>query len=161
MNRFSPRPFLLLLLCVPVLLALGTRHLAAQVPPLSSFEGLGVGTAERTDVSRMTDGGIVSVEGAGGFVVTIAGELRARADRDGVIGLLLVPELPFFSNLYRNRRVILSAAEFAAPVSAGAASYFVSPSKHSPAGFPAYHLYLFNTTGASATVNVYIYPTRT
>jgi hypothetical protein len=141
-------------------LVLGTQPLIGQLAPLSAFEGLTVATADRTDTSRMTDGGVVAVEGAGGLVVTIAGELNGRADRDGVIGVLLVPELPFFTNLYRNRKLILSAAEFTAPVAAGASSYFMSPSKHAPVGFPTYHLFLFNTTGAAATVNVYVYPTR-
>jgi hypothetical protein len=142
------------------LLALGTLPLSGQIAPLSAFEGISVTTVDRSDTSRLVDGGVVAVEGAGGFVVTIAGELRGRADKDGVIGVLLVPELPFFTNLYRNRKLILSAAEFTAPVAAGASSYFMSPSKHAPVGFPAYHLFLFNTTGAAATVNVYIYPTR-
>jgi hypothetical protein len=152
----SGRMFLLSL----VLLALRTPSLFGQLAPLSSFEGLTVATAERTETSRLTDGGVVSVEGAGGLVVTLAGELRGRADRDGVIGVLLVPELPFFTSLYRNRKLVLSAAEFTAPVAAGASSYFMSQSKHVAAGFPAYHLFLFNTTGAAATVNVYVYPTR-
>jgi len=143
-----------------LLLALSTPPLTGQLAPLSSFEGITVATADRADTSRITDGGVVSVEGAGGFVVTLAGELKGRADRDGVIGVLLVPELPFFTNLYRSRKLVLSAAEFTAPVAAGASSYFMSPSKHAPAGFPAYHLFLFNTTGAAATVNVYVYPTR-
>lgn len=143
-----------------LLLALGAAPLAGQVAPLAAFEGLTVGTADRTETSRLTDGGVVSVEGAGGFVVTIAGELRGRADKDGVIGVLFVPELPFFTNLYRNRKMVLSAAEATAPVASGSSSYFVSASKHIPAGFPAYHFFLYNTTGAMATVNLYVYPTR-
>ncbi len=143
-----------------VLLGLSTPPLIGQLAPLSSFEGISVVTADRTDISRLTDGGVVPVKGAGGFAVTLAGELKGRADRDGVIGVLLVPELPFFTNLYRSRKLVLAAAEFTAPVAADASSYFMSPSKHAPAGFPAYHLFLFNTTGAAATVNVYVYPTR-
>ncbi len=117
-------------------------------------------TADRTDTSRLTDGGVVNVEGAGAFVVTLAGELRGRADQNGAIGLLLVPELPFFTSVYRSRRLVLSAAEFTAPVKAGASSYFMSLSKRADAGFPAYHLFLYNTTGAPASVNVYINPIR-
>ena len=143
-----------------ILLVSAAAPLFGQLPTLSSFEGITVVTAERSETSRLTDGGVVSVEGAGGFVVTLAGELKGKADRDGVIGVLFVPELPFFISLYRNRRMALPAAEFTVPVTAGASSYFVSPSKHAAAGFPAYHLLLFNTTGASATVNVYVYPTR-
>lgn len=142
------------------LLLLGAAPLFGQVAPLSALEGIAVVTAERTGTSRLTDGGVVSVEGASGFVVTLAGELKGKADRDGVVGVLLVPELPFFTNLFRNRRLILSVAEFTAPVAAGASSYFMSPSKHAAAGFSAYHLFLFNTTGAAATVNVYVYPNR-
>lgn len=134
--------------------------LFGQVAALSAFEGIAVTTADRSDTSRITDAGVVSVEGAGGFVVTLAGELRGRADRDGVIGVMFVPERPFFTSLFRTRKLVLSAADFTAPVAAGESSYFMSPSKHAPAGFPAYHLFLFNTTGAPATVNVYVYPTR-
>jgi hypothetical protein len=141
-------------------LAIVTSPLAGQPAPLSSLEGISVATADRSDVSRLTDGGVVSVEGAGGFVVTLAGELKGRADRDGIIGVLFVPELPFFTNLYRSGKLVPAAAEFTAPLAAGASSYFMSPSKHAVAGFPAYHLLLFNTTGTSATVNIYVNPTR-
>lgn len=143
-----------------LLIASGTSMLSAQAVGLSSFEGLNVTTAERTDAARFTDAGIVSVVRAGGFVVTIAGELKGRADRDGVVGVLLVPDRPFFDSLYRSRKLVLAAAEFTAPVAAGDSSYFVSQSTHAVAGFPAYHLYLFNTTGVPATVNVYINPTN-
>ena len=147
-------------ICLLVLLASPASFLTGQVAALSSFEGITVTTADRTDTSRLTDGGVVSVDGAGGFVVTIAGELKGRADRDGVIGILLVPERPFFTSVYRNRRLVLSAAEFTTPVAAGDSSYFMSESKHFAAGFPAYHLYLFNTTGMAASVNVYVNATR-
>jgi hypothetical protein len=142
------------------LLVSRTPSLSGQLAALSAFEGINVTTADRTDTSRLTDGGVLSVEGAGGFVVTLAGELKGRADRDGVIGVMLVPERAFFTSLYRTRKLVLSAAEFTAPVAAGESSYFMSQSKHAAAGFPAYHLFLFNTTGAAATVNVYIYSTR-
>jgi hypothetical protein len=158
--NFTYRTFRRIVLLPLLLLASQTPPLFGQVAVLSSFEGIAVATGDRTDTSRLTDLGVVSVEGASAFVVTLAGELRGRADRDGVIGLLLVPELPFFTSLYRNRKLVLSAAEFTAPVAAGTSSYFMSPSKHAEAGFPAYHLFLFNTTGAPATVNVYVYPIR-
>ena len=108
--------------------------LSGQTAGLSSFEGIAVSTSDPTDVSRLTDGGVVSVEGASAFVVTLAGELRGRTDRDGVIGLLLVPELPFFTNAYRSRSKVLSAAEFTAPVAAGKSNYFMSSSKRADAG---------------------------
>jgi hypothetical protein len=151
-SRIPLLSLLLPLACAP--------FLSAQIARPSASEGISVTNVDRTDTARLADGGVVSVEGAGGFVVTLAGELRGRADKDGVIGVLFVPEVAFFANLSRGRKIMLSAAEFTVPVAAGSSSYFVSPSKHAAAGFPAYHLYLFNTTGAAATVNVYVYPTR-
>jgi hypothetical protein len=134
--------------------------LVGQEVGFSAFEGITVGTADRTDVSRLTDAGVVGVGNAGGIVVTLTGELRARADRDGVIGVLLLPEVPFFNNLYRNRKILLSVADATASIAAGDSSFFVSKPKRIEAGFPQYHLYLFNTTGALATVSVYVNPTK-
>jgi hypothetical protein len=127
---------------------------------LSSFENISVGPAERTEASRLTDAGVLNIGDAGGMVITLAGELRGRAERSGSIGVLLLPELPFFNYAYRNRKIMMSVADAEAPIAAGESSYFLSKSKHVEAGFTQYHLYLFNTTGATATVNVYVHPTR-
>jgi len=85
------------ILFLSAILLSASRALPAQVAPLATFEGISVAVADPTDASRLTDAGVVSVENAGGFVVTLAGELRGRAERDGAIGVLMVPELPFFS----------------------------------------------------------------
>jgi hypothetical protein len=127
---------------------------------LAAFEGIAVETADRTEVSRLTDAGVVSLGNAGGMVVTLAGELGSRADHDGVIGVLFLPEIGFFNSVYRSKRVLLAAAEYAAPVRAGDSTYFLANPKHFPAGFPQYRVLLFNTTGATVSANVYIHPTR-
>lgn len=127
---------------------------------LASFEKISVAAADRTDVSRLTDAGVVSIGTAGGMVVTLAGEFRTRADRDGVVGVLFLPDVGFFNSLYRDKRILLAAAEYTAPVTAGESSYFLARPKHFPAGFPQYRVLLFNTTGATVSANVYVYPTR-
>jgi hypothetical protein len=144
-------------------LVLGLAAPAALAQPATfvSFDNITVSNADRSDISRLADAGVVSVgEAAGGAVVTVAGEMRGRAEREGVIGVLFVPEVPFFALTFRNRRVLLAAGEVTAPVAAGESGYFVSKPKKFEVGFPAYHVYLYNTTGATATVNVYVYPTR-
>jgi hypothetical protein len=85
-----------------VLLGLYSPVLVGQAAALGSFENLTVTPAERTETSRLTDGGIVSVEGAGSITVTLAGELKGRADRDGVIGVLLVPAINVYVYSPRN-----------------------------------------------------------
>ena len=128
---------------------------------LAAFEGISVAGADRTDVSRLTDAGVVSVAiPGGGMVVTLAGELRSRADREGVIGLLLLPDVPFFNSVYRNKRIVLAAGEVTAAVAAGDSSYFMAKPKRIEPGFNRYRLLLYNTTGAVVSANIYINSTR-
>ena len=140
--------------------ALLARFASGQDTGISSFENLSVGPAERIETSRLTDAGVLNIGDAGGMVITLAGELRARAERNGSIGVLLLPESPFFNYAYRNRKIMMSVADAEAAINAGESSYFLSKSKHVEAGFTQYHLFLFNTTGATAMVNVYVHPTR-
>jgi hypothetical protein len=142
----------------PALLAL---FAAAAARGQASLDNVFVSTSERADVSRLTDGGVIVVgDGAGGAVVTIAGEMKGRADREGVIGVVFVPELPFFTAAYRNRKLVLAAAEVTAPVALGETSLFISKSRRIEVGFSSYHVYLYNTTGGAATINVYLNPVR-
>ena len=137
--------------------------IAAQQSPqsgLTAFENVAVPMADRIDVSRLVDAGAVSIDGARGVVVTVAGELRGRASHEGKIGIMLIPDLPFFTDLYRNRSVLLSAAEFAATVASGDSGFFTSKSKYAEAGFSRYRVLVFNTTGAPVSANIYIYQSR-
>src|SRR5262249_27079167 len=109
---------------------------------------------------RLAAAGSVSVDGARGIVVTVAGELRGRAAHEGKIGVMLIPDLPFFTDLYRNRSVLLSAAEFAANVVSGDSGFFTSKSKYAEVGFSRYRVLVFNTTGAPVSANIYIYQSR-
>lgn len=127
---------------------------------LVSFERISVAAADRTEVSRLTDAGVVSIGTAGGMVVTVAGELRTRADRDGVVGVLFLPDVGVFNSLYREKRILLATAEHTAPVTAGESSYFLAKPKFFPAGFPQFRVLLFNTTGATVSASVYVHPTR-
>lgn len=150
-----------------VFLWLGAACLAAvasaqQSPQsgLTAFENVAVPMADRIEVSRLVDAGVVSIEGARGVVVTVAGELRGRAAHEGKIGVMLIPDLPFFTDLYRNRSVLLSAAEFTANVASGDSGFFTSKSKYAEAGFSRYRVLVFNTTGAPVSANIYVYQSR-
>ena len=73
---------------------------------------------------------------------------------------MLFPDLPFFTNLYRNRSVLLSAAEFSANAAAGDSGFFTSKSVYAEAGFSRYRVLVFNTTGAAVSANIYLYRSR-
>jgi len=127
---------------------------------LRVFEGISVGAAERDEPARMTEGGVLSVDGASAMVVTLSGELKGRAERAGIIGVFLLPDLPAFDGLYRSRGVFLPVAEVTAAAGKDGAAHFVATSKRLDVGFPRYRIFFFNTTGTRAAVNLYVNPIR-
>jgi hypothetical protein len=122
----------------------------------AAFEGVLVANAAPTDVARLADAGVLTLRSPGVIYVTIAGEMKARAEQTGAVGVLLLPDLPYFDALYRTRRVLLATSEVSAPVAAGESSYFVAPSRRVEAGFSKYRVLLYNTTGAVVAANVYV-----
>lgn len=150
------------LVCFTAAASLAAAASAQQNPQpgLTAFENISVPMADRIDPSRMVDAGSVSVDGARGIVVTVAGELRGRASHESKVGVVLIPDLPFFINLYRSQGVLLSAAEFFANVSSGDSGFFISKTKYFEVGFSRYRLLLFNITGAPVSANVYVYQSR-
>jgi hypothetical protein len=62
----------------PFLLLSLARPLSGQVAPLSAFEGISVTTVDRSDTSRLVDGGVGGGEGARGSVERLAGERPAN-----------------------------------------------------------------------------------
>src|SRR5262249_20896059 len=70
MTRHSAVPFLRGLWLV-FAAALWARAASGQDTGLSSFENISVGPAERTEVSRLTDAGVLNIGDAGGMVITL------------------------------------------------------------------------------------------
>lgn len=127
---------------------------------LVSFEGISVASAERTELSRLTDAGVLVADGAGVLVVTLGGELKSNADKDGGIGVLLLPDVAPFETAFRSRRALLVTQEAVARVSGGESGYFISRPQRFDVGFARYRVLLYNTTGAAASVSVFVYRSR-
>jgi len=119
------------------------------------MENVSVAAAERSEVSRLTDAGVVSADGAGAIVVNLVGELRGRAEKEGEIGVLLLPDVTFVDQALRQRRVLLVAHELRARVAAGESSYFMAQPQRFEVGFARYRVLLYNSTGTSAVANVF------
>ena len=147
-------------LLAAAVLSIAPGAMAQDKDRMSAFEGISVAGADRTEVSRLTDAGVVSLPNASAMVVTVAGELKGRADRNGEVGVLFLPNVPFFDSLFRSRRILLTASEAAAPMASDSSGFFVTKPKRLEVGFSSYRLLLFNTTGAAVTANVYVYATR-
>jgi hypothetical protein len=158
-SRSCFRPAVLPLLAAAAF-SIAAAATAQEKDRMNAFEGISVAGAERTEVSRLTDGGVVSLPNASAMVVTVAGELKGRADRNGEVGVLFLPNVPFFDSLFRSRRILLAASEASAAIASGDSSYFVTKPKRLEVGFSSYRLLLFNTTGTAVTANVYVYASR-
>jgi len=127
---------------------------------LASFEGISVSSAERTDLSRLTDAGVLVADGAGTLVVTLGGELKSKTEKDGSIGVLLLPDVAPFETAFRSRRALLVTQEAIARISSGESGYFISSPQRFDVGFPRYRVLLYNTTGAAVSASVFVYRSR-
>jgi len=127
---------------------------------LVRFDGVSVGAAERGDISRLTEAGILATEGSRSVVLNLVGELKGKAERDGEVGVILVPDTPPFEAWFRSRRWLPVSQELVAKVSAGDSSYFMAKHLRFDVGFNKYHVVLFNTTGSAVVVSVFAYGSR-
>lgn len=121
-----------------------------------AFENVSVSGADRNDVSKLTDAGVVSTEGSSAIVVNVVGEMRGRADKEGAVGVLLLPDVAPLGDAFRTKRVLLAALEVSARVSAGESNYFMARQQRFDVGFPRYRLLLYNSTGAAVTASVFV-----
>jgi hypothetical protein len=120
------------------------------------LDKISVAGAERNEVSKLTEAGVITTEDAAAIVVNVVGELRGRAEKDGAVGVLLVPDVSPLDQALRTRRILLVALEASAHVSTGESSYFVSKQQRFDVGFPRYRVLLYNSTGAFATASVFV-----
>jgi hypothetical protein len=120
------------------------------------IDNVSVSGAERNEISKLTDAGVIATEGAGAIVVTVVGQLRGGAEKEGAVGVLLVPEVAPIDQAFRTRRALIAASEASAHVSKGDSSYFVSKPQRFDVGFPRYRILLYNSTGAFVTASVYV-----
>ena len=161
MDRTRRIPFRILGIAAAVgcLVALATPAARAQdraAASLAVMDNVSVPGAERNELSKLTDAGVITTEGASSLVVNIVGELRGRAEKEGAIGVLLVPDVAPIDQALRTRRALLVALETSAHVAAGESSYFVSKQQRFDVGFPRYRVLLYNSTGAFVTASVYL-----
>lgn len=121
-----------------------------------AFENVSVSGAERNDLAKLTDAGVVTTTGASALVVNLVGEMRGRAEKDGAVGVLLLPDVSPIDSAFRTRRALLVAQEIVAHVGDGESSYFMARQQRFEVGFPRYRVLLYNSTGTGAMASVFV-----
>ena len=124
------------------------------------FQNLNVTPAGRLDTARLTYAGILEADGFPAMTLTLLGKCMAPVPVPGSIGAILVPDNNWAKQALDKEDIFLAGAEVATKVSPGqdrTKTYFSTPSKAFPVGFPRYRVYLYNTTDRTATADLSIY----
>ncbi len=127
---------------------------------LVGIRGITVPPVEKTDVTNLVDAGTLDTDGFTYMVLNMAGELKEDPTQKGIVGVLLVPDVPPFDWALTSLNVVVIPLEVKAPVKPDLLPYFMAEQVRFEVGFPRYRVLLYNTTGVSATTAVFAYRTR-
>jgi hypothetical protein len=117
-----------------------------------------VSSARRDDPPQWIDAGSVETDGFTELVLSLQGQIKGSVSQVGTVGVVLVPdEEPFLQAL--SERVVQLPLEVTAEVTPEAV-FFSGSESLLPIAFPSYRVFLYNTSGQGAEVNVYLYLTN-
>lgn len=123
---------------------------------LESMLEVVVGPAPRDEPSLWADAGTLDASGFTSVVLSLHGQLRGAPTGTGVVGLILVPDEETIQRALAEGEVHLAIEAVADPVPTGGL-YFSGSRAALPVAFPAYRVFVYNTTDRSASVNVFAY----
>ena len=133
----------------------GVVHQAA----LASLRDIEVPPVDPGDPRRLVAGGIVSTDGFGAVVLSLAGQTKGVIRRQGQVGAILIPDEEAIARVLEERGQLLFPMDVKADVPLSAA-YFSSGQPRHTVAFPRYRVMLYNTTDRTVSVDLYAYLTN-
>jgi hypothetical protein len=125
----------------------------------SAIEEVEVPPVSRGELTRLIDGGTLSTEGFGNVVLSLSGRFKGSILQDGAVGALLIPETAAIQRAFEEKRQLQFTLEVRAATTMPAA-YFASEQPRHLVAFPRYHVWFYNDTGTTVSVNLYAYLTH-
>ncbi len=125
-----------------------------------SFERESVSQIPRTDTARFQEIGTIETDGFTEMRISIGGEFKDVVPKGGMVGVVLIPDIPPFPYLLESEGHIVFAVEANVSVGAQTGPLFFAEPVVAKIAFPAYRVYLYNDTTSVANVSVYIYRAR-
>lgn len=116
-----------------------------------------VGPGRFENPNSYEDLGVIDVSGFSTVTLSLAGEIQGRLTHGGVIGALLVPEVPAIRDALRVHGVHQFTVQEQTVVSPSESGLFHSAQATAQLGFPRYRVFLFNETSRTATATLYLY----
>lgn len=113
-----------------------------------------------TETTRLTNGGVIDMDGFTGMVLHLAGQLRSQNAKPGAVGAILIPDVEVARRALDESGLLLFPIEIKASTGTGTPAYFTSEGLRAPVAFPRYRVLLYNTSDKSATVTLYAYLTN-
>jgi len=127
---------------------------------LQRVEEVVVSPVNRRAATRMDAQGSVSTDGFTSLVVSLVGEVQGSVDREGTLGVVLVPDDSVISRALRQDSVVLFPLEVTVDIPLGTPGWINAESKRFQIAFPGYRVYLYNTSDKSVATTVYVYLTN-
>ena len=112
--------------------------------------------ATREEPGLWSEVGVVDTAGFSTAVLSLHGQLRGSTSGGGAVVLVLVPEEENVLRALAEGEPHLTLDASAEPLP-GDTLYFSGASERLALGFPAYRVFVYNTTERSASVDVYVY----
>jgi hypothetical protein len=131
----------------------------SQSGALIEKRGIVVNPVDRSHIQSLVDAGTIETEGYSDIVLNMAGMPSAANRNAGVVGAILIPDIPPFDEAFHKWGILPAVIEITVDVKAGDTS-FIAKQKRFDVGFPRYRILFYNTTDSNMTVAFFVYRTR-
>lgn len=123
-------------------------------------QGIIVPPVKRSDTTNLLQGGSIETDGFTSLIVSLQGELQSSSFVPGTIGVILIPDEAPVMRAFTDDQKILFPFETTGEAEPATFPYFTSKSEQLTIGFPSYRVFIYNTTGTTAELNLYVYLTH-
>jgi hypothetical protein len=112
------------------------------------------------ETTRLIDGGVLETDGFISVVLSLNGRPKGKIEEAGRVGAILIPEEESVLRAFETDGLMQFPLEVSAPLSPQVPRAFASEPRRSPVAFPRYHVWLYNTSETTVTVNLFAYLTN-
>ncbi|MDH3626746.1 MAG: hypothetical protein OEV00_10420 [Acidobacteriota bacterium] len=125
-----------------------------------SFERVQVPPVERSDTTQLVDAGTIQTDGFSELVFSLGGEFKEGIPESGKVGVILIPDMPVFTELLRTEGEFIFPLEASVDIRGLSSAIFISDQQTAKVAFPRYRVYVYNETTSGAMVSLFVYRTR-
>jgi len=131
------------------------RHAVAR-----QFKEIVVPPVDPSEVSRLIPGGTLEVDGFTSVVLALNGQSKGKTLKSGVVGAILLPDEASVVRAFEEEGKAQFPIEIRTAAFSASSPYSASDPQRFPVGFPRYRIWLYNTSDASISTNIFAYLTN-